>query len=78
MHEVNFKNTVEEPVINDKDRPRTVETIREYVASQYGGTRATLDYIVRPEIAVKPENEDPVDGYDMVDQEMTARVPHIG
>jgi hypothetical protein len=77
-HEVRFKKTVEEPVINDKDWPRTLETIKEYLASQYGGTGATLDYVVRPDIAVKPEAEDPANGYDTVDQYITARAPHTG
>jgi hypothetical protein len=39
-HEVGCKKTAEEPVINDKDWPKTLETIREYLASQYGVTRA--------------------------------------
>jgi hypothetical protein len=60
-------------VINDKEWLRTLETIKEYLASQYGGTGATLDYVVRPDIVVKPEAEDPEEGYDTVDQEMTAR-----
>jgi hypothetical protein len=51
---------------------------KEYLASQDGGTGATLDYVVRPDIAVKPEYEDPVEGYDTVDQEMTTRAPHTG
>jgi hypothetical protein len=55
-------------VINDKDWPRTLKTIKEYLASQYGGTGATLDYVVRPDISVKPESEDPVEGYETVDQ----------
>jgi hypothetical protein len=58
-HEVVFKKTAEEPENNDKDWPRTLEKIREYLASQYGVTGATLDYVVRAEIAVKPEEEDP-------------------
>jgi hypothetical protein len=33
---------------------------------------------VRPDIAVKPESEDPAEGYYTVDQEMTARAPHNG
>jgi hypothetical protein len=37
-----------------------------------------LDYVVRPDIAVKPEAEDPADGYETVDQEMTVRAPHTG
>jgi hypothetical protein len=34
-HEVGFKKTAEEPEINQKDWPRTLEKIREYLASQY-------------------------------------------
>jgi hypothetical protein len=77
-HEVFSKKTAEEPMINDKDWPRTLETIREYLASQYGVTGAALDYVVRPDIEVKPEAEDPAEGYETVDQEMTARAPHTG
>jgi hypothetical protein len=77
-YEVGFKKTAEEPEINDKDWPRTLEKIKEYLASQYGVTGATLDYVVRPEIAIKPEAEDPPENYETVDQEMTARAPHIG
>jgi hypothetical protein len=77
-HEVGFKKTAEEPEINDKDWPRTLEKIKEYLASQYGVTGATLDYVVRAEIAVKPEAEDPPENYETVDQEMTARAPHTG
>jgi hypothetical protein len=49
-HEVDFKKTAEEPLINDNYWSRTLETIREYLASQYGVTGATLDYAVRPDI----------------------------
>jgi hypothetical protein len=77
-HEVVFKKTAEEPEIKDKDWPRTLEKIREYLASQYGVTGATLDYVVRAEIVVKPEEEDPPENYETVDQEMTARSPHTG
>jgi hypothetical protein len=65
-------------VINDTYCPRTLETIKEYLTSQYGGTGDTLDYVVRPYIEVKPEAEEPADGYDTVDQEMTAISPHMG
>jgi hypothetical protein len=77
-HEVGFKNTAEEPEINDKDWPRNLEKIKEYLASQYGVTGATLDYVVRPDIAVKPEAEDAAENYETVDQEMMARAPHTG
>jgi hypothetical protein len=77
-HEVGFKKSAEEPEINYKDWTRTLEKIIEYLASQYGVTGATLDYVFRPDIAVKPEAEDPADNYETVDQEMTARLPHKG
>jgi hypothetical protein len=77
-HEVGFKKTAEKPEINDKDWPRTLEKIKEYLASQYGVTGVTLDYVVRAEIAVKPEAEDPPENYETVVQEMTARAPHTG
>jgi hypothetical protein len=77
-HEVGFKKTAEEPDINDKDWPRTLEKIKEYLASQYGVTGATFDYVVRPDIVIKPEAEDPAGNYETVDQEMMARAPHTG
>jgi hypothetical protein len=77
-HEVSFKNTAEETVINCRYWPRTLETIKDYLVSQYGGTGATLDYVVWPDISVKLESEDPVEGYGTVDKEMTARAPRNG
>jgi hypothetical protein len=62
-HEVGFKKTAEEPEINDKAWPMTLEKIKEYLASQYGVTGATLDYVVGSDIAVKPEAEYPAENY---------------
>jgi hypothetical protein len=67
-HEVGFKKTDEEPEINDKDWPRTLEKIKDYLASQYGVTGSTLDYFVRADIDIKPEAEDPPENYETVDQ----------
>jgi hypothetical protein len=55
-------------VINYKDWTIALATIKEYLASQYRGTGATLDYVVRPDIEVKPEAEDPAEGYETVYQ----------
>jgi hypothetical protein len=77
-HEVGFKNIAEELDINEKDWPRFLEKIREYLASQYGVTGATLDYVVRPDISVKPEAEVPAEGNETLAQEMKARAPHTG
>jgi hypothetical protein len=65
-------------VINGKYWLRTLEKTKEYLASRYGGTGATFDYVVRQDIVVKPESEGPAKGYDTVDQEMTARAPYNG
>jgi hypothetical protein len=75
-HEVGFKKTAEEPDINDKDWPRTLEKINQYLASQYGVTGATLEYGFSPDVAVKPEAEHPAENYETVDLEMAARAPH--
>jgi hypothetical protein len=74
-HEVGFKKTAEEPDINDKYWPRTLKNIKYYLASQYGVTGETLDCVVRPDVAVRPEAEDPAENCETVDQEMTARAP---
>jgi hypothetical protein len=37
-----------------------------------------LDYAVLSDIEVKPEAEDTAEGYETIDQEMTARAPHMG
>jgi hypothetical protein len=37
-----------------------------------------LDYVVRPDIAVKPQAEDPAHNCETVDQEIMARTPHTG
>jgi hypothetical protein len=65
-------------VINENNWTRALETMREYIAYQYGVNGDTLDYVVRPFIEVKPEAEDPAEGYENMDQEMTAREPHTG
>jgi hypothetical protein len=57
---------------------KTLGNIEEYVASRYGGTGDTLDYIVQAETSVKPESEDTAENYNTVDQEMTDIVPHSG
>jgi hypothetical protein len=49
-YEDNFKKTAVEPEINDKYWPRTMESIREYLASQYGAKGSTLDYVIRQEV----------------------------
>jgi hypothetical protein len=77
-YEYSFKKNAVEPEINDKDWPRTMESIREYLAAQYGAKGSTLDYVIGQEVEVKPHASDPSDNYDNVDLEMTVRAPHTG
>jgi hypothetical protein len=46
-YEEKFKKTAVEPEINDKDWPRTMESIREYLAAQYGAKGSIWDYVIR-------------------------------
>jgi hypothetical protein len=42
----NFKKTVVEPMINDKDWSRTLENIQEYMVSIFGTTVVTFAYVM--------------------------------
>jgi hypothetical protein len=55
-----------------------MESIREYLAAQYGAKGSTLDYVIRQEVEVKPHASEPSDNYDTVDIEMTDWAPHTG
>jgi hypothetical protein len=77
-NEEKFKKAAVEPDINDKNWPRTMESIRQYLAAQYGAKGSTLDYVIRQEVEVKPHASDPSENYDIVDLEMTARAPNTG
>jgi hypothetical protein len=65
-----------EPTIIEKDWPCTLENIKEYVASHYGGTGVTLDYVIQVEATPTPEADDPADDYEMVDQNKTDHAPY--
>jgi hypothetical protein len=77
-YEASFKKTAVEPAINDKNWYHTLDNIKKYVASQYGGTGDSLNCVIRAETTVESEAEDPVGGYDTVGQGMTARALHSG
>jgi hypothetical protein len=77
-YEEKFNKNVFDPDINDKYWPRTMESIREYVAAQYGAKGSTLDYVIRQEFEMKYHATDPSENYDTIDWEMTARAPNTG
>jgi hypothetical protein len=71
----NSKVTAEQPIINEKDWPRTMEAIREFFGSVLGETRVPLAYTVC-ENAEIPPGIDPSEGYITVAEEMIVRAPH--
>jgi hypothetical protein len=74
-YEENFKVTAEQPVINKKDRPTTMEAIRELFGSVLGETGVPVASVVRENVEIPPDT-DPSEGYITVAEEMIARAPH--
>jgi hypothetical protein len=56
-YEENFKVTAEQPIINEKDWPRTMEAIREFFGSVLGGTGVPLAYVVRENVEIPPATD---------------------
>ena len=63
------------PVINDKDRPRTMEAIEEWLKGTYGQTKIPLAYVVHRQEEI-PAGLDPSSEQITIDEEMIARAPH--
>jgi hypothetical protein len=61
--ELEYKMTAVEPVISDKDWPQKFENIWDYLATILGFTGSPLAYIVRTDMEVHDEAEDPDDNY---------------
>jgi hypothetical protein len=74
-YEENFKVTAEQPIGNEKNRPRTMEAIRELFGSVLGETGVPLAYVVRENVEIPPGTEPP-EGYITVAEEMITRAPH--
>jgi hypothetical protein len=71
----NLKVTAEQPVINEKDWPRTMEATCEFFGSVVGETRVPLAYVVHENVEIPPD-KDPSEGYITVAEEMIAHAPH--
>jgi hypothetical protein len=74
-YEENFNVTAEQPIINEKDWPRTIEEIRELFGSVLTETRVPLAYVVRENVEIPPDI-DPSEGYTTAAEEMIAHAPH--
>jgi hypothetical protein len=75
LSEEKYKDPKEKPKISNKDWPKTMEVIEEYLRAYHGETGIPLAYVICLEVAVPAE--EPVDGYSDVTDEMIARAPHL-
>ena len=66
---------VEAPEINPRDWPRTIEAIEEWLRGHLGVTKIPLAYVVREEIEVLPEADDPEANYTSKQDHLIARAP---
>ena len=72
-----YKAPTEYPSLNDKDWPKTMEAIHEFLRSYLGKTKIPLAYIVR-DVEALPKGDDPAGNYATVQDEMIRRAPHLG
>ena len=63
------------PVINDKDWPKTIETLTEFLDSFLGDTKIPLGYVFRKTVAF-PEGDNPRPAYPTIAAEMICRATH--
>jgi hypothetical protein len=74
-YEETFKVTAEQPVINEKEWPRTMEAIRKFFGSVLWETGVPLAYVVRENVEI-PTGTDSSEGYIGVVEKMITRAPH--
>ena len=68
---------LEAPTLNDKDWPRTMESIQNWLRGCHGQTHIPLSYVVRKETAVPLEADDPTTNYTSKLDELINRAPII-
>ena len=64
------------PTADLKDWVRTLEALDVFLTETRGERNIPLYYVVRKEVAVKPDDEDPSTNYSTIAAEMIARAPH--
>jgi predicted ribosome quality control (RQC) complex YloA/Tae2 family protein len=75
--EETHKDPTKKPVINEKNWPRTLDNIEEYLRNHLGQTDIPLSYIVRKEADVVPSLLDPQANYSIIHDEMIAWAAHM-
>jgi hypothetical protein len=75
-YEENYKAPDERPNIDNKDWPKTFESIDDYLAQINGEQNLPLAYIIRCNTAVPHNEDDPSTNYPMAIAKMIAQAPH--
>jgi hypothetical protein len=78
VFEDDYELTMTQPIIDENDWPKTMEEISEFLVANHGEQGNPLSYVIHPNAAVPTEADDPSVGYETVDIEMIARIPHSG
>jgi hypothetical protein len=65
------------PTINDKDWPRTLESVQNWLRECNGQTDIPLAYVIRTILEVPEEDEDPANNYTSRVDELIARAPIV-
>jgi hypothetical protein len=68
--------TATQHVINDKDWPKTLEYLSEYLADNLCKQGNPLSYVIHNQVDVPPDAGDRSTGYGTMDLEMIACGPH--
>ena len=75
-HEKDHVQPTEKPTIDHSNWYKTLKAVQQYFSDFLGCTKAPLAYVIRDDVAVPDEDEDPADGYETPQEEMIARMPH--
>lgn len=70
-------NPEEKPTVNDKDWPKTFESIEQYFVNKRGELSLPLAYVIREQGDPANAADDPANTYATPVQEMIARAPHV-
>jgi hypothetical protein len=76
--EAKVKDTTDKPTISHDNWHRNMTAIVDYLKLCYGRSNIPLAYVVRDNVAVPDEEDDPRENYNSAADEMIAQAPHEG
>ena len=73
MEEDAVEGSITTPRVHTNDWPKTLEGVEEYLRTFCGANGAPMSYMVRKQLVPTAEADDPSNGYDTIDEEMSER-----